>query len=147
MGSRSSVLFADDDFHGWSALLSRAELRVADFEATIRMASQGDLVFADPPYVLKHNHNGFRKYNESIFSWQDQLRLAEVLNSAARRGVNVVLTNANHASVSELYSDQFRRVAVSRGSMVAASRHKRGSYEELLFWTEGAINEFILQER
>jgi len=36
-------------------------------------------MFCDPPYTVRHNYNGFRKYNEVIFSWADQERLAASL--------------------------------------------------------------------
>lgn len=145
IGSRSSVLFETDNFEGWSSLLKHAELRVCDFEESIEVAGRGDFVFADPPYVVKHNLNGFRKYNEALFSWADQERLARVLCRAAERGAKVVATNANHPSVSQLYPNTFRRKAVTRGSLVAGSAAKRGKTEELILWTEGAVNELVFR--
>lgn len=145
IGSRNSVLFETDDFSGWSRLLKYADIRACDFEESIETARRGDFVFADPPYVVKHNLNGFRKYNEALFSWADQERLARVLCRAAERGARVVATNANHPSVSELYPKYFRRKSVTRGSLVAGSAAKRGKTEELILWTEGAVNELVFR--
>jgi DNA adenine methylase len=145
IGTRNSVILDSDDFMGWSRLLSNAEICVCDFEESITSAGPGDFVFADPPYVVKHNLNGFRKYNEALFSWSDQERLARVLNDAAERGVRVVATNANHPSVSLLYPDSFFRSPVTRGSLVAGSAAKRGTTEELILWTEGAVNELVFR--
>lgn len=50
-----------------------------DFEATLDSARAGDFVFVDPPYTVKHNLNGFLKYNDKIFSWADQLRLRDAV--------------------------------------------------------------------
>jgi DNA adenine methylase len=40
---------------------------VSDFEPLVDEAEAGDLVFADPPYIVGHNNNGFVKYNEKLF--------------------------------------------------------------------------------
>jgi len=146
IGSRSSVIFDSDDFVGWSHLLKQAEIRTCDFEESIASAGAGDFVFADPPYVVKHNLNGFRKYNEALFSWSDQERLARVLCDAAERGVRVVATNANHPSVSLLYPEIFHRIPATRGSCVAGSAANRGTTEELILWTEGAVNELVFRQ-
>jgi DNA adenine methylase len=45
------------------------ELLCADFEEALAETQAGDLVFLDPPYVTRHNDNGFVDYNETLFSW------------------------------------------------------------------------------
>ena len=52
-----------------------------------------------PPYTVQHNNNNFIKYNERLFSWDDQLRLKDALVRAKRRGAKIVLTNALHPTV------------------------------------------------
>ena len=98
IGTKTSVIEPNEDFFAHSAALKRARLRVCDFEETIDRAKAGDLIFADPPYTVKHNLNGFLKYNENIFSWDDQVRLRDSLLRAKRRGAAVVTTNADHAT-------------------------------------------------
>ena len=56
-----------------SQALQKASLLTSDFRAVLEMASTADSVFVDPPYTVKHDNNGFRRYNEHIFSWQDQV--------------------------------------------------------------------------
>jgi len=68
-------------------------------------ASAGDLIFADPPYTVRHNNNSFIKYNEKLFSWNDQVRLSNCLKRAAQRGALIIATNAHHQSIIELYRD------------------------------------------
>ncbi|MEQ9574599.1 MAG: Dam family site-specific DNA-(adenine-N6)-methyltransferase, partial [Rhodospirillales bacterium] len=94
IGTKDKVVFEDEDFAEISSVLSRASIRTSDFATSIAEAVRGDLVFADPPYTTAHNMNGFIKYNQNIFSWQDQVRLRDVLIEAVERGVKVVLTNA-----------------------------------------------------
>lgn len=133
IGTKDSVVLDSDDFQGIAQLLSGADLRTADFEDLIDDAGQGDLIFADPPYTVRHNYNGFVKYNETLFSWEDQERLAEALTRARGRGAKVVSTNANHESIRELYEGrQFVLKTVSRFSPISADPTSRTQFEELV---------------
>jgi DNA adenine methylase len=131
-GTRDSVILDTDDFKTISLALQNVSLVACDFEKSIKQARCGDLVFADPPYTVRHNNNAFIKYNENLFSWDDQVRLAECLKDAASRGVKIIATNANHASIVELYKNIFTLSPVSRKSNISANRTFRGNYEELL---------------
>lgn len=132
-GSKNSVLFDTDDFGRAAQLLRNAELHVADFAVLVNKAERGDFVFADPPYTVRHNLNGFIKYNETLFSWDDQERLALVLANARDRGAHIVSTNANHESLRSLYrSHGFRLQEVARYSSISADSSSRRQFEELL---------------
>lgn len=130
-GTKTSVLLPSDDFNGISQLLRSATLARSDFEEAISRAGLGDLVYADPPYTVKHNKNNFIKYNEKIFSWADQVRLAESVLLAGRRGARVLVSNANHPSIQELYNDSmWVQLQVGRFSVLASSsEHRRPSTE------------------
>lgn len=130
-GTKNNVLLTSDDFELTSKKLKKCSLKVADFEASIDAALKGDFVFVDPPYTVKHNYNGFVKYNDNIFSWEDQVRLCEALIRADTRGVSIVMTNANHASVRGLYKG-FRLKPLHRQSVLSGLREGRGATEELL---------------
>ena len=52
--------------------LRHARLRACDFEETLNDAGRKDLVYCDPTYTVMHNNNGFVRYNEANFSWDDQ---------------------------------------------------------------------------
>jgi len=112
--------------------LSNAELRVADFQAAVAEASKGDFVYFDPPYTVAHSNNGFVKYNERIFNWDDQVRLAQVAHDLADRGCAVVVSNADHPRVRELYID-FEVRLVIRSSKIAASSKYRRPITECIF--------------
>lgn len=119
------------EFEAWSKKLSVAEVRLSDFEEIVLDCREGDFIFADPPYTVNHNSNGFIEYNEKIFSWEDQVRLHDSLISASERGVNFILTNADHSSIRELYSDCCATF-VERGSEMAGQSSYRGKTTELL---------------
>lgn len=132
-GSKEKIVIETDNFRTMSDLLQGAELMAGDFEPLVDRASRGDFVFCDPPYTVRHNYNGFRKYNEVLFSWADQERLAAALRRAAGRGAKVLCTNANHQSVRDLYrAPEFALQAVSRYSHISADNLNRRYFEELI---------------
>ncbi len=133
IGTKNTVLFDDEDFDRYSTLLRAADLRVSDFQTTIEEAVEGDFLFVDPPYTVRHNCNGFVKYNEQIFSWADQVRLCESVAAAVSRGASVVVTNADHPSVKELYEDAFEYRQLARASVLSGSAKFRGQTTEAMF--------------
>jgi DNA adenine methylase len=95
LGTKTAVLLNTDNFEGTASLLKRAQIVDWDFEKTIDVAQRGDFLFVDPPYITAHNLNGFVKYNEKLFSWEDQVRLREAIYRAKSRGVKVLMSNAD----------------------------------------------------
>ena len=120
-------------------LLSRAKLLKSDFEQVIAMAKTGDFLFVDPPYTTLHNENGFVKYNEKLFSWQDQIRLRDCLLLASQRGVAFVATNADHRSIRQLYSKHFLVQSLRRSSVIASDSRYRQQTRELLITTREVV--------
>jgi DNA adenine methylase len=130
-GTKDSVIFPSDDFSLISRRLKRTRLTCCDFEIAIDQAQRDDFIFVDPPYTVKHNYNGFLKYNQSIFSWDDQVRLARAIQRARSRGTKVLVLNADHESVRELYSEIGVQRALPRSSILAANSNFRAKTQEL----------------
>lgn len=132
IGTKNTVLLDTDDFQTISHLLQPAIIVSGDFEALINQAVKGDTIFADPPYTVRHKFNGFIKYNESLFSWQDQLRLRDACLKAIERGVKVFITNADHESIRKIYQDNFELNAIERYSSISGKSSARGKFSELI---------------
>ncbi len=115
-----------------SHCLEAAVLRCADFEEIVKGAGSGDLVYFDPPYTTRHDNNGFRRYNERLFSWRDQERLAEVAARLAVKGCCVVVSNANHSDLKRLYSS-FHILEVSRSCRLPSDPRHRCHAHEAIF--------------
>ena len=137
-GTKNSVVLETDDFQAISGVLRGAELSAQDFEKTLKDAGAGDLVYVDPPYTVNHRHNGFGKYNEEIFSWDDQKRLKKAVTAAAQRGAKVAVSNADHTSIRELYEDVGAIESISGKSVISGDPEYRGEVEEVLIrsWSE-----------
>lgn len=132
MGTKTSVVFDGESFDEISEALKGAALHDQDFERTIEMAGRGDVIYADPPYTVTHNDNGFIKYNDKIFSWEDQIRLRDALRAALKRGGRIVVSNANHESIRKLYSGFGNLDVIPRHSVIAGAGDKRSPTSELL---------------
>lgn len=113
-------------------ILRRATIiKILDFEEAVCSAAVEDFVYFDPPYITGHLNNGFVKWNATLFSWQDQVRLADLASELAKRGVHVLVSNADHPAVTRLYAG-FNRYRVERGSEIAAATNKRRRVSEML---------------
>lgn len=139
IGTKLFPLRDREEFLAWSVKLQSAEILAADFEVIIDGCGSGDFLFVDPPYTVTHNGNGFIEYNEKIFSWDDQVRLAHSLSRAKSRGVEFLLTNADHDNVRALYSDGYQLESCERGSEMAGKASKRGLITELLVASSNSI--------
>jgi DNA adenine methylase len=130
-GTKDTVVMESDNFNLLSKVLKKATILCQDFEETLDRAKRGDFAFIDPPYTVAHNHNGFVKYNQHLFEWEDQIRLRNAVERAANRGVKVLVTNAAHQSVFDLY-DGFKQVIVERSGVISSSSNSRGRYQEMV---------------
>lgn len=131
IGTKDKVILDSDDFSKASNILKNASLFNEDFEKIISKARKDDFLFIDPPYTVKHNLNGFIKYNEKLFTWEDQIRLRNSVVKAIKRDVKVLILNANHESIRDLYANVGEQFALDRASVIAGQNSKRGIYSEL----------------
>ena len=117
-----------------SVQLKNTTIKQSDFNDCLSNIDQGDLVYLDPPYTITHNNNGFVKYNEKLFSYDDQLQLCKFISEIRFRGAYYILSNAHHPEVEKIYN-QFNdnMFSLTRGSMIGGTLKSRGKYEEYLF--------------
>lgn len=133
IGDRFSILREDDDFHSISDALSNANIQCRSFSDALLEAKRGDFVFLDPPYTVKHNLNGFVKYNEKIFTWKDQERLRDCIVKLCEIGAKVLLMNGAHESIHELFSEFADPIPVTRNTSLSATPAHRGKATEYAF--------------
>ena len=111
----------------------RVSIKRQDFEKIDTDVKAGDFVFFDPPYVTSHNMNGFVDWNEELFSWKDQVRLAALAKRLVKRRANVLITNADHDDVKALFSD-LSYTQIVRTSTLASDKTKRRKTSEAVFF-------------
>ncbi len=124
-----------ENLRACAGALAGAEIENSDFEKVIETAGKGDVVYADPPYTTLGQDNGFIRYNERLFAWQDQERLASVCGQASSRGAFVVVSGLWHKSILALYP-KWWAMPVGRFSAVSGKTEGRRRVTEVLLFSE-----------
>ena len=146
-GARTKPFLDATTLRCTAAALDQTTLYVQDFEQSLIHIGDNDLVFIDPPYTVSHNNNGFIKYNQSLFSLEDQYRLAEYIRSLKQKGAKYILTNAAHASIKEIFDLGDLRIEVARASLIGGKKAERGQVSEYIFTNLDAIADGSFERR
>ncbi|MGM8361010.1 DNA adenine methylase [Flavobacterium sp. ARAG 55.4] len=128
---KTKELFDFENILKISDLLDKTYFSVTDFKRKCKETKENDLIFLDPPYTVAHENNGFIQYNQSIFSWKNQIELSHILNSLEQKQTHFVLTNASHKSIDELYQIGVKNI-LSRASTIGGIGAKRTNYNEII---------------
>ena len=131
-GHRHALQFDFDNLRKASAHLINTNISDGDFGDLLGDLQPNDLIFIDPPYTVTHNNNGFIKYNQKLFSMEDQLRLADTINQIREIGAFYILTNAAHDEIKRIFNNGDNITEVNRNSVVGGKNAKRGKYGELI---------------
>ena len=83
--------------------LNRSSLLCSDFTTAFRLATPGDVIYCDPPYVDQDHAASFRSYVTGAFGDSQQRELADLARAAAKRGIPVVVSNHLTSYSRELY--------------------------------------------
>jgi DNA adenine methylase len=116
-----------------SGKLQNARIVHSDFENNKYIIKRRDLVFLDPPYTVTHNNNGFIKYNQNLFSIEDQIRLSRYIDYIKKKDAFYILTNAAHPEINNIFEKDDRRITVNRISAIGGKNAKRQMVEEYIF--------------
>jgi len=125
-------LFDPENLRLVANLLKDTKLGCLDFADTLSNIKQGDLVFLDPPYTVAHENNGFVKYNQKIFAWEDQIKLKDFIEKIESKGAFYIMTNAAHKSIEELHANHGVFEKLKRPSLIGGKGALRKEYNELI---------------
>lgn len=105
-----------------------------DYQRIAQYAKAGDFVYFDPPYQPLSATSSFTSYTAEDFTFEDQQRLADVVDALVARGCKVMLSNSAHPDVEALYSRYpTRRIKARRA--INSDKSGRGAIDELLVVT------------
>jgi DNA adenine methylase len=105
-----------------------------DFAETVADAEKGDFVYFDPPYAPTSGTADFVSYTRDGFDGEDQWRLRDVAFDLKRRGVGVLLSNADTPGVRKVYRSGFEMRRVEAKRAINSKADRRGAVGELLIW-------------
>jgi DNA adenine methylase len=132
-GFRKKNFLDIDNLLNAQRALSNTSITSQDFFEVSKKLQRNDLIFLDPPYTVSHNDNGFIKYNEKIFSLDDQIRLSKLIDIVKRKGAYYILTNAAHKTIDEIFEKGDKKIVLSRASLIGGLNSKRGQTSEFIF--------------
>jgi len=111
----------------------RAEFVHAGFADTMNRARKGDVVYCDPPYVPLSTSANFTDYCSGGFNWDSQAELAKWAGLLSRRGIRVVISNHDTATIRELYESAGAETTHFRvRRSISCDAGNRGTAGELL---------------
>ena len=113
---------------------SRISIKCRDFEAVLRDAKKGDLIYFDPPYQPVSATANFTSYTNKDFTYDDLTRLAELCLKLDSRGCNVFLSNSDSKEVAEVFAKntwKITRIEANR-SINSNSKKRTGHFELLI---------------
>jgi len=132
-GYRTKDFIQSEKLRNVSKILGKAHIFTGDFDVCQQNIKPKDLIFLDPPYTVSHNNNGFIKYNQKLFSLEDQVRLSELINKIKEKDAYYILTNAAHAKILEIFEKGDRLIELNRASLIGGTNAKRGQTSEYIF--------------
>lgn len=132
-GKRIHYTFDYDNLRKVSVYLQKVHIQAMDFGDSIKSVRKNTLVFLDPPYTHSKIENRFIKYNQKIFTLEDQKRLSIMIDTIKSRGAYYILTNADHEVIKEVFDKNDRIIPLSRKSTIGGMNAQRGQYEECIF--------------
>lgn len=132
-GFRTKAFYEEENLLAVSNALKKASLEVADFEVVLDSLKSRDLVFLDPPYTVSHNNNGFIKYNQKLFSLDDQYRLFSLIEKIKSKGAYFILTNAAHKTIKGIFGTSGTLIKMNRASLIGGLNASRGETSEYVF--------------
>lgn len=132
-GYRNKDFLDEKSLLAVSSSLKGVIMQSGDFDIVKNNLQENDLVFLDPPYTVSHNNNGFIKYNQKIFSLDDQVRLNNLIQFIRDSGAYYILTNAAHKKIEEIFDSGDKRIKLNRASTIGGTNAKRGITTEYLF--------------
>jgi len=102
---KAPSIYDAENLRAASVLLQAAELRVADFQATMAEAGPGDFIYLDPPYDPVSATANFTHYTEGRFDASEQRRLADAVTRATQQGAYVLLNNSDTEFIRSLFPE------------------------------------------
>ncbi len=134
IGSYKNPLICDEkNLRAVSKALTNVRIMRDDFESVVSEATEGDVVYLDPPYVPTSVTSKFTSYNANGFGEADQRRLAECFAKLAKSNVRCVLSNSVAPLVKELYGG-YDMVEVTGATTVGGPASYRKPVKEVIVW-------------
>lgn len=128
---RNPAMPDPDHIIAFSGMLSIVDIYNCDFAETCSKASNGDLVYLDPPYFPINSTSSFTAYSSGGFPFSEQTRLRDECVEIGKKGARIIFNNSWSPEISSLYSG-FYTVKIPTSRIINSNARKRSGYFDLL---------------
>lgn len=113
---------------------SNISIKCQDFEAVLRTAKKGDLVYFDPPYQPVSETANFTSYTNKDFTVDDLTRLVKMCHDLDSKGCKVLFSNSDSKEVISMFSKNLWNVTKIKAnrSINSDSKKRKGHFEILV---------------
>ncbi len=128
---KNPALYDRENILAASWTLQGVHLHVQDFRDTMSELRSGDFVYVDPPYFPMSATASFTSYTKEDFGTEEQRGLAALFADAAKRGVQLMLSNSDTPFIRSLYHE-FDIHTVRARRAINCDGTKRGEINEVV---------------
>jgi DNA adenine methylase len=128
---QSLPLFPYERVDAAQAKLERCTILNGGFSYALDLATAGDLVYCDPPYLPSTNGKSFAGYTARAFDYQGHVALLERSIAAASRGATVYISNHDTPETRALYKN-CQCIELEVGRTVGSAKTRRMAQELLV---------------
>ena len=140
-GKHSKCLICDDkNILEVSRNLQGIELSSGDYKVALEPATEGDLVYLDPPYIPISKTSNFTKYQKEGFNIEEHACLRDLAIKLHERGCYVVISNSSCEKSRDLYSSRPFNIHDLRVTRLVHSSKKTVSEILVANFTKKGIN-------
>lgn len=115
-----------------SNALQNANILNVSYKEVLKMASENDLIYFDPPYYPLTQTASFTSYSEFQFLEKEQIELYEVFKSLSQKGCKVVQSNSDSQFINDLYHEYKIYEIILANRNINSKISQRGKIQELL---------------
>jgi DNA adenine methylase len=132
---KNPTLYEPESLRNISNRLSGSLITHTSFENVVEQATNGDVVYFDPPYIPLSNSSSFSQYAMADFGLNEQQLLAKTIEVLAEKSVHVILSNSDTPLSREIFGSVANLYQIDAARAIAAKSSSRGSVKEIIATT------------
>ena len=129
---KNPTVYEPETLRKISMRLSGALITHMSFERIVEQATEGDVVYFDPPYIPLSDSSSFSQYAMADFGLNEQKLLAKTIEKLAEKSVNVILSNSDTPLSREIFGSVANLFQIDAARAIAAKSSSRGSVKEII---------------
>ena len=121
-----------------SKLLAIAEIRKANYSEVLHHVKNNSFVYFDPPYRPISKTSNFKSYSNSVFTDDEQRKLAHIFDKLDTKGIKVMLSNSDPKNIDpndqffDTIYNKYNIIRIPARRLINSNASKRGQVNEIV---------------